>query len=250
FSAADAGRFHLVDGNASSLQAALSQLGLNGGTTMVQEGVYDPVLSTLSDPNVNGILIFLGALALVLDLYHPTFVLSIAGAIALVAGLVGVEVVGASTLGLIVILTGVALMFLELKLGHGFAMIGGAVVGGLGIYLLFQGVEFSSGSANLTQVEAVVVIAIGVLGGLYVRWVIGPLRTKRKLTGSESLPGKIGKASTPLSPSGEVRVEGITWRARSVSGDIKSGERVRVKAVEGIVLVVEKPEEGPATTAA
>ncbi len=242
FSAADAYRFHLVEGNAATLQDALAQLGLTGGYTVVQEGLYEQFLSALSDPNVTGILILLGAIALVLDLLHPTFVLSVAGGIALVAGLVGAEVVGASSLGLVVILAGVALMFLELKLGHGFAMIGGAVVGGAGVYLLFQGVEVSSSLADLTQVEAVVVLAVGVLCGLYVRWVIAPLRTRRKLTGSESMPGKVGLASTPLSPSGEVRVEGITWRARSASGNLQAGERVTVKAVEGLVLVVEKAE--------
>ena len=47
--------------------------------------------------------------------------------------------------------------------------------------------------------------------------------------GIKSLPGKPGVASTALSPEGDVRVEGITWRARSVSGEIKAGEHVRVK---------------------
>jgi membrane-bound serine protease (ClpP class) len=244
YSAADAYRLHLNDGTASTLQGALSQLGLTGGYTVVQEGIYEQFLSALSDPNVTGVLILLGALALVLDLLHPTFVLSVAGAIALVAGFVGAEVVGVSSLGLVVILTGAALMFLELKLGHGFAMISGALVGGAGVYLLFQGVGVSSSVADVTQVEAVVVAAIGVLCGLYVRWVIGPLRTKRRLTGSESLPGKVGVASTPLNPDGDVRVEGITWRARSVSGEVSAGERVRVKAVEELVLVVEKAGEG------
>ena len=249
FSSADAYRFHLTQGNATNLQDALTLFGLGQNYTTIGESAYEQFLSTLSDPNLSGILIFLGALALVLDLYHPTFVLSIAGAIALVAGLVGVEVVGASTLGLVVILTGVALMFLELKLGHGFAMIGGAVVGGLGLYFLFQGVQFSSSSVDLTQVEAAVVGALGVLGGLYVRWVLGPMRMKRHMTGSESLPGTLGVAYTPLSPAGEVRVGGITWRARSVSGHVNAGESVRVKDVEGLVLIVEKAEEGSANSA-
>ncbi len=246
YSAADAYRFHLTQGNATTLQGALSQFGLGPGYTVVQEGVYDHLLSALSDPNLTGILIFLGALAIVLDLWHPTFVLSIAGAIALVAGLVGAEVVGSSVLGLVVILTGVGLMLLELRLGHGFAMIGGAVVGGLGVYLLFQGVQYSSSTlADYTQVEAVVVGAVGVLGGLYIRWIVGPLRNRRNLTGSESLIGKRGVA---VSPS-EVRVEGIIWRARIDSGELKKGERVEVRSVEELVLRVAKVEENRALDA-
>lgn len=242
FSAAEAQRNHLVEGGASTLQAALAQLGLTGGYSVVREGLFDQFLSALSDPNVTGVLILLGALAIVLDLLHPTFVLSAAGAVALVAGLVGAEAVGVSSLGLVVILAGVALMLLELKLGHGLAMVSGAVVGGAGVYLLFQGVGVSTSAADITQVEAVIVAAVGVLCGLYVRWVLGPLRKRGKLTGAESLPGKMGVVSTRLSPVGEVRVEGITWRARSASGEIEAGETVRVKAVEHLVLVVEKSE--------
>jgi membrane-bound serine protease (ClpP class) len=245
YSAAEAYKLHLTQGNATTLQGALSQFGLGPSYTIVQEGTYDQLLSTLSDPNLNGILIFLGALALVLDLYHPTFVLSITGAIALVAGLVGVEVVGASFLGVVVILTGVALMFLELRLGHGFAMIGGAIVGAAGVYLLFQGVQYSSSSLiDYTQVEAIALGAVGVLGGLYIRWIVGPLRKRRNMTGSESLVGEHGVVVSPLSPTGEARVKGIIWRARSVSGELQEGDRVKVNAVEGLVLVVEKAEEG------
>ncbi len=241
YSAADAYKFHLTQGNASTLQGALSQLGLGSSYTLVQEGPYEQLLSALSDPNLNGILIFLGALALVLDLYHPTFVLSVAGAIALVAGLVGVEVVGAGVLGVVLILTGVALMFLELKLGHGFAMMGGALVCAAGVFLLFQGVQYSSSTLiDYTQVEAVAVAAIGVVGGLYVRWIVGPLRKRKKMTGPESLIGKRGVVVSALAPVGEVRVEGIIWRARSGSGEVRENKLVEVKAIEGLVLLVEE----------
>ena len=246
YSASDAYQYHLTEGDASTLQGALSQFGLGQGYTVVQEGVYDQLLSSLSDPNLYGILILLGAFAIVLDLWHPTFVLSIAGAIALVAGLVGAEVVGAPLLGVAVVLTGVALMFLELRLGHGLAMMAGAVVGGVGVYLLFQGVQFSSSSlTDYTQVEAVAVGAVGVLGGLYIRWIVGPLRHRRNLTGSESLVGKRGVAIS----STEVRVDGIIWRARVDSGELKTGEQVQVKAVEDLVLRVVRVEENRALDA-
>jgi membrane-bound serine protease (ClpP class) len=245
FSAAQAYQYHLTEGNASTLQGALSQFGLGPNFTIVQEGAYDQFLSALSDPNLNGILIFLGALAIVLDLWHPTIVLSIAGAIALVAGLVGLEVVGASILGAAVILTGVALMFLELRLGHGFAMIAGAIIGGAGVYLLFQGVQYSSSVlVDYTQIEAVTVGSVGVLGGLYVRWIVGPLRRRRNLTGSESLIGKRAVVLSPLSPIGEVRVEGIIWRAKSDSGALSVGDEVVVKRVDELVLTVGRPAEG------
>jgi membrane-bound serine protease (ClpP class) len=179
----------------------------------------------------------------VLDLWHPTFVLTLAGAIALVAGLVGAEVVGSSVLGLAVILTGVALMFLELKLGHGFAMMGGGIVGAAGVFLLLQGLQYSSSTfVDYTQVEAVVIVILGVVGGLYIRWIVGPLRKRRSVTGPESLVGKRGVVTSTLSPVGEVRVEGVVWRARS-SQELPAGSAVEVEAVEGLVLRVAKVEK-------
>ncbi len=243
YSAADAYRLQLINGNATSLQEALSKLGLNGGYVTVQESVYDQLLSALSDPTLDGILILLGVVAIALDLFHPTILLSVAGAVGIVSGLVGAEVVGASILGIIVLIISAGMIFLELKLGHGLAMMGGMAVGAIGVYLLFQGVSYSpSPISNVTQIELVAVVAAGILGGLYVRWVAGPLRRKRGMTGPESLIGKSGTVTSELSPQGEVRVEGITWRARSVSGTVAKGESVRVCAIEGLVLVVEKAD--------
>ena len=61
YSATDAHKFHLTEGNATTLQGALSQFGLGPSYTVVQEGAYDQLLSALSDPNLYGILILLGA---------------------------------------------------------------------------------------------------------------------------------------------------------------------------------------------
>jgi membrane-bound serine protease (ClpP class) len=46
-----------------------------------------------------------------------------------------------------------------------------------------------------------------------------------------------------LKPNGEVRVQGEIWRAQSTSGNIQKGEQVTVKALEGLVVIVEKAPE-------
>ncbi|MDI9618355.1 NfeD family protein [Methanothermobacter sp.] len=53
--------------------------------------------------------------------------------------------------------------------------------------------------------------------------------------------GTVTEAITPQS-SGLVRVDGETWRARSDAA-LKEGDLVKVKAIEGVKLVVEKVEE-------
>jgi membrane-bound serine protease (ClpP class) len=52
--------------------------------------------------------------------------------------------------------------------------------------------------------------------------------------------GKAGVSITDLSLKGEVRIEGEIWRAESISGDIAKGEQVSVKALKGLVVMVER----------
>ncbi len=63
----------------------------------------------------------------------------------------------------------------------------------------------------------------------------------RPRTGAESMPGKHGMAMTEIDGNGEVKVEGIIWRARSVDGkNIVKGSEVIVEKVDGITLLVRK----------
>jgi membrane-bound serine protease (ClpP class) len=136
------------------------------------------------------------------------------------------------------------LIILELKLGHGFALIAGVILGAIGIYFLSFGLAYSpSPITEAVDIELGVLVVFGVLVGLYLRWIIGPLRHRKKLTGAEVMVGKIGVATTPLNPKGEVRVIGEIWRAEAVSGEIEVGVRVRVVELKGLVVVVEKAQE-------
>jgi membrane-bound serine protease (ClpP class) len=248
FTASQALANHLVDGSANSLSEVITQLGLSGAQQVTQsESVYNQFLSAISDPTLDGILILLGIVLIVLDFFHPTIILTVAGAIALVIGLIGAEVIGASFLGYLILAIAAVLIILEIKLGHGFAMMLGVALGAVGIFYLAQGLNYVSPSpiTDITELELSIVVVLGIVAGLYLRWVIGPIRQRSKLTGPESLVGKIGTAVTDLKPDGEVRAGGIVWRAKSISGDIKKGESVRVKSMENLVLTVEKVDQKP-----
>jgi membrane-bound serine protease (ClpP class) len=249
FTASQAIAYHLVDGSANSLGDVITKLGLSGAQQVtLSESVYDQFLSAVSDPTLDGILILLGIVLIVLDVFHPTIVLTVAGAIAFVIGLIGAEVIGASFLGYLILAMAAVLIILEIKLGHGFAMMIGVALGALGIFYLAQGLSYSpSPITDVTTLELSIVVILGIVAGLYLRWVIGPIRQRSKLTGPEALIGKIGKAVTDLKPDGEVRVGGVIWRATSVSGDIQKGESVKVRSMENLVLKVEKVDQKPST---
>jgi membrane-bound serine protease (ClpP class) len=245
FSSNEAVAVHVADGTANSLSDALNQLGLSGNPQVsLSEDLYEQIISALSNAILDGILFLVGIIAVVLDVYHPTIVLTIIGVIAIVAGLVGAEIIGASLLGIVILVVAAALIVAELKLGHGFALMAGVVLGAFGIYYLSLGLQYSpSPITGLAEIELSLLVAFGVIIGLYIRWVIGPIRRRSKLTGPEAMIGKTGTAITDLKPKGEVRVEGEIWRAESLSGDIAKGEQVNVKALKGLVVMVEKVQE-------
>jgi membrane-bound serine protease (ClpP class) len=232
FSANEAVAVHVADGTANSLPDVLSQLGLSGDLQeTMSENIYEQLLSVLSNATLDGVLFLIGVIAVVLDI------------IAIIAGLVGAEIVGASTLGIVMLVVAAVLIVAELKLGHGFALIGGVILGAFGIYFLSFDLQYSpSPITGVTELELSLLVIFGVIAGMYIRWVIGPVRRRSKLTGAEALIGKIGVALTDLKPKGEVRVLGEIWRAKSLSGDIPKGSQVIVKALVGLVVEVEKKD--------
>lgn len=245
FSANQAIVIHVADGSANSISDALNQLGLSGNPQVhLSEDLYEQIISALSNATLDGILFLVGIIAIVLDIYHPTIVLTILGVIAIVAGLVGAEIIGASLLGIVILVIAAALIVAELKLGHGFALIAGVVLGAFGIYYLSLGLQYSpSPITALTEIELGVLVVFGVIIGLYIRWIIGPVRHRKKLTGPEAMIGKIGIAISDLKPDGEVRVQGEIWRAQSISGDVEKGEQVNIKALNGLIVTVEKVQK-------
>ncbi|MGC9112516.1 NfeD family protein [Acidilobus sp.] len=245
FTAEEALRYHLINNISNSLSQAMSEWGLASATQVqISENAYEQFLSVLSNSTVDGILITLGFMAILIDLFHPTFIVSAVGVTAIIMGLVGAEIIGASAIGLTLLLLGAIIMFLELKMSHGFAMIAGAITSAAGIYLLAMGIPYVATSvptASKYVLTDSVVAIVGVVLGLYIRWIASPMKRKRVMAGPESLIGDVGVVVSDLAPVGEVRVQGIVWRAVSASGEaIKVGEKVKVVKVEGVTLFVER----------
>ncbi len=68
------------------------------------------------------------------------------------------------------------------------------------------------------------------------------MRREKVQTGVENLVGSIGEVTERLAPSGQIRVLGELWRARS-STEVPVGSRVRVIAVDGLTVEVEALDE-------
>jgi len=244
FSTAEALKYHVIDGSASSLDEALNDLGLTGERVSVSESFYDQFLSFLSDSTVDGLLMLIGILAIYIDIQHGTIILTAVGIAAIALGLAGAEIISASLLGFVLIALAGFFIIIELKIGHGIAIMTGTLVGAAGIYYLANGVSYSpSPFGTTTYIGLGAVIVLGFLLAIYFRRVIGPLRHRRSLTGPESFINKVGEAISDLKPSGEIKVDGEIWRARAKSGEIVKGQKVKVVSYDSITLIVEPVTE-------
>ena len=242
----------LINGEAANLSAFLAQEGLATSASAANvvtdnPNLYDNFLSFLSDSFVDGILITIGVLAILLDLYHGSVILSVLGLIMIGLGLIGAEIIGAPLIGLVFILVGAILILAEFKLGHGFMMITGMVVSLIGAFLLAPAYITYSPSANSSSpfstgnlYFAAALIIIAFLAAYYLQYVIRSLG-RRKYTGLESMVGMEVEVKTPLTPEGWVSFEGQIWKARLIDeGSADAGDRVIVKSSEGLTLLVEK----------
>ncbi len=90
-------------------------------------------------------------------------------------------------------------------------------------------------------VIALLVVVIVSVGALFSWKVWKAQRQDRVMTGWEELMGAEGDVRVALAPEGQVFVQGALWRARVTDEErqVAVGERVRVRDVDGLTLLVE-----------
>jgi membrane-bound serine protease (ClpP class) len=63
---------------------------------------------------------------------------------------------------------------------------------------------------------------------------------RQTVVGLPTMVGSKGKARSPLSPEGQVMIKGELWGAKSVDGDIDTGEMVTVVGQDSLQLIVRR----------
>ncbi len=256
---------HVVNGYASNLTQLISTLKAEGiipshaSVVIVGPSLADQFRYDLSNSTLDALLLDLGFFAILVDLYHPTGILTVIGLVSLALGLYGMGIVGASPIAIILFGIAGAFMFLELKAGHGLFAASGVIISLVALLMLYGEVvipsvhESPSAPGYFSSQPAFTVITgleFGLLAAalgfavFYLSKVRQALRAKPKLIDNERLIGLTGRASEDFRDGkGTVIVSSEEWSA--VSSDvIKSGDRVRVTGVNGITLIVKKLKEG------
>jgi membrane-bound serine protease (ClpP class) len=208
----------------------------------VEMSLWQRILDTIIDPNLILILMSLGVLGITVELFNPGLIFpGTVGAICLIIGLFGLQVLPISWAGLLLMLLAAVFFTAELfVVSHGALSLAGAVAFVFGALLLFE----PAGEAYEVSIWVVLAIAgtLMALVGLAFTKALQARRAKPQ-TGADELADQIGVVRQTLDPEGSVFVNGELWRARTSDRPIPAGESVRVERVDdGLVLEVTRTE--------
>ncbi|RTH18515.1 serine protease [Thermus scotoductus] len=238
----------VADFKAGSLSEALRQAGYSLETERLEPGPRVQVARFLTSSTVAGLLLALGLLLLLLELFTPGFgVMGTLGLAFLALYFAGGWLAGLSgAFELVLFFLGVALLLAEAFLFPGFG-----IAGALGVGSILASVYFTFGE-NALMVIAIAVIALG-LGLLVVFRFLPRTRPARALvlestisehaTGDEVEVGAIGVALTDLRPGGVARFGNKRIDVVANRGFLPKGTTLRVVEVRGPTVVVEALEE-------
>lgn len=225
-----------------------------GGLTIDERSMAPGVafLHGLVSPDLAFIFFWLGLVLIVIELIVPGHIFSgTVGTILFLTSIVSFGLLPVRLLGIALLVASVVFFVLEIKApGLGVWSIAGLaslVAGGLLLYDGSGGVRVSF--AVLLPVAAGVALFFGVV----VTRLLALRHVPPAPQGAEAVVGRAGVViGAGLGTTGVVRVDAEEWRARTSAGPLPRGTRVRVTALDGLVLTVEPldDEHMPATTPA
>ena len=211
--------------------------------TNVDMSLWQKVLDTLIDPNLIVLFMSLGTLGLIVELWNPGLIFpGTVGAVSLILGLFGLQVLPISAAGALLMLLAFAFFAAEAFVPtHGAITLAGAVCFVLGALLLFQ----PAGDTYEVSVPLVIGIAVALAAMMgLVAFKLVQVRRAPVVTGQSELVGQFGVVRQPLAPVGLVFIRGELWRARANGERIEPGTSVRVDQIdEDLVLEVEPADE-------
>ncbi len=200
----------------------------------------DRVLKVITSPEIAYILLSIGGFGIMMELYHPgTFIPGTVGAICLITGFYGLQQLPLNYAGLALILLAFILFALEIKvISHGVLTIGGIVSMLIGSLML---IDTSEPYMKISL--SVILSVVGVTAAFFGLATVFAIKIMRKkpTTGDVGMIGQIGTVKEKLDPDGLVYVAGEYWKAHS-NLRLEQGERVKVIAVDQMIIKVEKFE--------
>jgi membrane-bound serine protease (ClpP class) len=211
----------------------------------VDTTLRENILDRLMDPNLAVLILVVGGLLIYLEFNTPgTIIPGALGTLLVVLALFALNLLPVRYTSLMLLVAAFALLILEAK----FASHGVLASAGI-ICLVFGTLTLVAGPIPELRVSIATAIATGIAFGAVTTFLVRiafRARRNKALTGPEALIGSIAIAQQPLDPRGQVMVHGELWFAESPA-PVSPGERVRVRAVRNLTLLVERIPDSPST---
>jgi len=228
-----------IDGMAVEILSGIDTLRTAGAEIREIELTWrDRFLKVISSPEIAYILLSIGGMGIMMELWNPgTFIPGTIGAVCLIVGFYGLQTLPLNYAGLALIFLAFILFALEIKvISHGVLTIGGVVSMLIGSLMLID-----SSEPYLRISLSVILAVVGTTAAFFVIAVGFAIKAQKRkpTTGEAGLIGQAGTVKEKLDPNGLVYVAGEYWKARS-EGPLDIGSRVKVVAVEDMILKVQK----------
>ncbi len=197
-------------------------------------------LARIVEPNIAFLLAAMGVIGLYIEFTHPGLIFpGVAGAISLVLSLYAFHFLPVNFTGVLLLILAIVLFALEAQIAsHGILAAGGILSMVIGALILIDSPWPEARIHLLTAVG--VALPMGFITVVLLRLVLTSQRRKA-VTGDARMLGAVGIAVNDIDATGTVRVLGEIWTGRSQT-KIPKWARVRVKALEGLTLVIEPIE--------
>lgn len=193
-------------------------------------------LQVISNPNIAYVLMTIGTIGLIAELYNPGAILpGVVGGISLILAFYSLQSLPVNYAGVLLFLLGIVMLILEATVtSFGLLAIGGVTAMILGSLMLMNQ-DFPYYQISWSVIFPMVGLALA-FTFFVVKFGVKALRG-RTTTGSEGMVGLIGQAKTNLSPHGKIFIHGELWDAVS-SSPVSAGQDIEVTQIEGLKLHV------------
>jgi membrane-bound serine protease (ClpP class) len=206
----------------------------------VEMSLWKRILDTMIDPNLIVILMSIGVLGITIELWSPGLIFpGTVGAISLVIGLFGLQILPVSWAGVVLMLLAGGFFAAEMFVAsHGALALAGAVAFVVGSLMLFD----PAGEAYQVSLEVALGVgaAMAAMVGVAVAKIV-QVRRAPIVTGQSELIGQVGVVRQALDPEGLVFVHGELWRARTDGETVSPGQPVRVEGLDDALTLTVSP---------
>jgi len=239
--AAEAQKLKVIDLVAGDVPELLQKLdgrkNLQTSGSKIEEMPVDwrtRTLGVITNPSVAYLLVLLGIYALIFEFTNPGLVMpGVTGTICVLLAMYAFHLLPVNYAGLGLILLGIAFMAAEAFFpAYGSLGVGGLVAFVLGSIILFD-VDLPG-----FEVPYGLIAGVAAASGAFLVFVVGSVARGRRrpvVSGREQMIGEEGEALEDFAGEGWALVRGERWRVRAAA-PVRRGERLRVTAMQGLVL--------------